>query len=83
MCGCEEKENSVCCKGKEDNTFKKGLTDLINRHSEENGSNTPDFLLADYLCTCLDTFNKTTTARNSWYGVAADVSPIDLLMESD
>jgi hypothetical protein len=33
--------------------FQQGLMDLVNRHSIENGSNTPDFILADYLRTSL------------------------------
>lgn len=48
--------------------FKKELTKLINYHSIENGSNTPDFLLADYLMDCLETFNKMSRHRDEWYG---------------
>lgn len=50
------------------NTFEKELTALINRYSEENGSNTPDFILALYLVECLRTFNTTMTSRAQWYG---------------
>lgn len=49
--------------------FGKELSNLINRHSQENGSNTPDFILAEYIQACLDNFNKTTKARDKWYGV--------------
>jgi hypothetical protein len=38
-------------------TFEKELTKLINIYSEENRSNTPDFILAHYLASCLDIFN--------------------------
>lgn len=38
--------------------FKKKLSSLINRYSLENGSNTPDFILAEYLVNCLKTYNK-------------------------
>ena len=48
--------------------FRKELKDLINSHSMENGSNTPDFMLADYLVDCLEAYNKITTTRESWYG---------------
>ncbi len=48
--------------------FRKGLEDLINRHSKENGSDTPDFILADYLGNCLDNFDAIVSARERWYG---------------
>jgi hypothetical protein len=41
---------------------------VINRNSLENGSDTPDFLLADYLIGCLETYNSTLRAREKWYG---------------
>lgn len=48
--------------------FKKELERLINRFSMENGSNTPDFILADYLVGCLESYNETVKAREKWYG---------------
>lgn len=48
--------------------FKKELENLINRCSKENDSNTPDFILAEYLTDCLIAFNKATNRRNNWYG---------------
>src|SRR5574343_347139 len=47
--------------------FKKELEELINRNSIENGSNTPDFILADYLVDCLAAFDKATKQRTGWY----------------
>lgn len=49
--------------------FKSELRAIINRCSMENGSNTPDFLLASYLVKCLENFNMAVTARDNWYGV--------------
>ena len=49
-------------------TFRKELEEVINRHSMENGSNTPDFILAEYLDDCLQNFDKTSRAREKWYG---------------
>ena len=49
-------------------TFEKELEELINRHSKENGSDTPDFILAEYLLGCLNNFNTTIKERESWYG---------------
>lgn len=48
--------------------FRKDLEDLINRHSLENGSNTPDFILAEYLTDCLRTFDQYINRRETWYG---------------
>src|SRR5580692_5744669 len=44
-------------------TFEKDLAHVINRHSRENGSNTPDFILAAYLADCLENFNRITSWR--------------------
>jgi hypothetical protein len=49
-------------------TFQEELSQLINKHSLENGSNTPDFLLALYLQQCLSTFNDIMRKREDWYG---------------
>lgn len=48
--------------------FRNDLQDLLNRHSMENGSNTPDYQLADYLITCLHALDETINRRESWYG---------------
>lgn len=48
--------------------FREELEQLINRLNVENGSNTPDFLLADYLMDCLIAYNNIITKREKWYG---------------
>jgi len=48
-------------------TFRQDLEELINKHSMENGSNTPDFILADYLTSCLRTFDRILKQRDQWY----------------
>jgi hypothetical protein len=48
--------------------FKKELEVLINKHSIENESNTPDFILANYIAMCLDAYNVTLKSREEWYG---------------
>ncbi len=40
----------------------------INRHCAEDGSDTPDFILADYLMGCMQTFDRAVDAREKWYG---------------
>lgn len=49
-------------------TFRHELQRLINSVSMENGSNTPDWVLADYLKSCLDNFDRAVNARETWYG---------------
>jgi hypothetical protein len=49
--------------------FKSELRSIINRCSMENGSNTPDFILATYLVKCLENFEMAVGMRDSWYGV--------------
>lgn len=46
----------------------KELSAVLNRHSVENGSNTPDFILAQYLLGCLAAFETAVNAREKWYG---------------
>jgi hypothetical protein len=46
--------------------FRADLTKLVNRHSKENGSNTPDYILAEYLERCLNNFDLTVAARDRW-----------------
>jgi len=47
--------------------FRKELETLINSHSLENASNTPDFILAEYLENCLKAFDYAVLQRTSWY----------------
>ena len=61
--------------------FEKELEDLINRHSKENESNTPDFILAQYMSNCLKNFNIATQQRETWYGRDARPSLSHLTME--
>lgn len=48
-------------------TFYQELKELINRFNMENGSDTPDFVLARYLKSCLDAFDLAYSQRSSWY----------------
>ncbi len=50
-------------------TFYDELTALLNRKCQENESNTPDFILADYLLRSLAALNNAVKAREDWYGV--------------
>ena len=48
--------------------LRKDIEQSINKHSIENESNTPDFILAEYLTDCLRAFDKATVRREEWYG---------------
>lgn len=47
--------------------FQKGLAHAINYSSMENGSNTPDFILAAFLADCLKAFNRATAWKTMWH----------------
>ena len=44
------------------------IESAINRHSAENESDTPDFILAAYISDCLAAFNRAVNMRESWHG---------------
>jgi hypothetical protein len=50
--------------------FRKELENLVNRYSKENGSDTPDFILATYLDNALQNFDTAVRAREKWHGRA-------------
>lgn len=43
------------------------IRSALNSVSAENDSNTPDFILAQYLIGCLNAFNIATNQRTDWY----------------
>ena len=53
--------------GKGPPTLREDIAAAINKHSAENGSNTPDFILANYLVGCLEQFDVAVQAREQWY----------------
>lgn len=55
--------------------FERALSSLINRHSRENESDTPDYILAEYMMSCLKAFEKATVVRNLWYEPPVPVQP--------
>lgn len=57
------------------------LESVINRHSLENGSGTPDYVLASYLYACLQAWNEGVNARDQWWSfdpkIGGVVSAVD------
>jgi len=62
----------------EDPSFKEELESLLNKHSMENASDTPDWVLANYLIGCLEVFNETVKIRNKWYEQTGDVESLEI-----
>lgn len=48
-------------------TLRDDIQTAINRNSAENGSDTPDFILAEFLTGCLAAFDAATSQRDKWY----------------
>ena len=60
--------------------FEEELRSLINKNSMENASNTPDFILAQFMSACLQMFNTAVQQRETWYG--RDARPSGLSSDS-
>jgi len=61
--------------------FQTELEQLINKYSVESESNTPDFILAEYLGNCLNTFNIAIKRRETWYGRNLSEKKVDTLQD--
>ncbi len=53
------------------------IENALNRTCAENTSDTPDFILAEYLIACLLAWDETTKKRDKWYGVHLEELPND------
>jgi hypothetical protein len=67
----------------QENSFRKELSDLINRHSIEDESDTPDYILAEYLHQCLKAFNALMKTRDQWYATKWPICLMCLKMRSN
>ena len=61
----KEGSGGVMSKGED---FLKKMETLINVYSMENESNTPDFILAEFMHRCLTAANTMIQQRETWYG---------------
>lgn len=50
--------------------FEEELRSLLNRYSIENESDTPDFILVDFILGCLNSYNTAMKERDAWHGFA-------------
>lgn len=56
-------------------TLKDELAAILNKYSAEGRSNTPDFILAQFLIGCLNSFDRATNLRSDWYNPRYRVQP--------
>jgi len=76
QCGSSARAPGLCCivcgapndVATPSSALRQRIEKLLNAHSAENGSDTPDFILAEYLVDCLEAFDKAVLAREKWYG---------------
>lgn len=54
--------------GEQKSGFEKELQELINKHSKENGSDSPDWILSRYLVRCLEAYDYAVFQREQFYG---------------
>lgn len=68
-------ENQYRLRQPKPDTFKEALTEIVNIYSQENGSYTPDYIIAEYLIDCLAKFNKAVNDREVHYGRLKNGTP--------
>lgn len=51
----------------ETESLRRDIEKLLNQHSRENMSGTPDFILADYLIECLLSYEKSIVRTKRWH----------------
>jgi len=57
-------------------SLREDIAAALNKHSAENGSDTPDFILARYLVSCLAAYDTATLAREEWCGRGVKKAPV-------
>lgn len=57
-----------------ESAFSQELAALMNKYSGESISNTPDFLMRDFVCRAMQAANELISARDNWYGIKPRVA---------
>jgi hypothetical protein len=60
-----------------ESNLRRDLAQVINRHSLENRSDTPDFILGDFLSQVLESFDTAVNERANWYARHGNIRPED------
>ena len=53
----------------EEGSLSEDLQGVLNKHSAENQSNTPDYILAHFVTGVLDSYNEAVRQRDNWYDI--------------
>lgn len=49
------------------------LQELLNKHSRENNSDTPDHILVLYMLSCLNAYDSAVRQRDHWFGIDTSI----------
>lgn len=63
----------------ESKTFDQELVELLNKHSMENFSGTPDWILMEYLRKCLEAWDLGVRLRAEWRGESVELPALQQL----
>lgn len=63
-------------------SFQEDLQQLLNRHSAESPSGTPDYILAEMLTNVLKTFNEAVGQRAEWRGESVELPAMQKLFDT-
>ena len=50
-------------------TFREGLEELLRKYDKESGSDTPDYVLAEFIIAMLKIFDEAIITRDTWYNI--------------
>ncbi len=64
----EQAAHDEACAERDAQDLQSALQEVLNRYSAENASDTPDFILAEYITGCLAAFDQAVRSREKWYG---------------
>ncbi len=57
-------------------SLREDIEHVLNRHSRENRSGTPDFILAECILAALDSIEAAIMARDAWYSFEAKLGTV-------
>ena len=90
MCNCEATTHpgidcsSIRCHCHQDEpTLERDLSSLLNKYSLENESGTPDFIMAQYMLSCLTAFHEAVAARSEWRGESLELPALQRLLTAE
>lgn len=67
MTDVTSEENPLCMRPPDESPFLQELIELLNTYAMEDGSHTPDYILALYLVDCLKAFDRAVNERKVWH----------------